>query len=185
MKCLQMAVLAALVASGGFIVRAQADTLPPGQVDFGNFVPSKSGGEFVEVNLSSNLIGLAAKFIEKQEPEIGKILNGLHQVRVNVVGMDEGNRAEMKTRVEKIRADLNTGGWERIVTVKQQDQDVGVYLKTHDKDTVEGLVVTVVEGDKQAVFVNVVGNIKPEQLSMLGERLQIEPLKKIGEATKK
>jgi hypothetical protein len=185
MKCMRIAVLAALFAAGALTFRVQADTLPPGQVDFGNFVPSKSGGEFVEVNLSSNLIGLAAKLVEKQEPEIGKILNGLHQVRVNVIGMDEGNRAELRTRVEKIRAELNTGGWERIVTVKQQDQDVGVYLKTHDKETVEGLVVTVVEGDKQAVFVNVVGNIKPEQLSMLGERFQIEPLKKIGEATRK
>ena len=33
------------------------------------------------------------------------------------------------------------------------------------------------------VFANVVGDIKPEQLAMLGEKLNIEPLKKIGEVT--
>ena len=40
--------------------------------------------------------------------------------------------------------------------------------------------MTVMDGTKQAVFVNVVGNIKPEQLALIGDRLNIEPLKKLG-----
>jgi hypothetical protein len=39
------------------------------------------------------------------------------------------------------------------------------------------LVVTVLDaGKREAVFVNVVGAIKAEQLSALGQRLNIEPL---------
>src|SRR5947207_116168 len=45
--------------------------------------------------------------------------------------------------------------------------------------------VEVTEAERQAVFVNVVGNIKPEQLALLGEKLHIDPLKKIGKATHK
>ncbi len=32
------------------------------------------------------------------------------------------------------------------------------------------------------MFVNVVGDIRPEKLALIGERLNIEPLKKAGEA---
>ena len=45
--------------------------------------------------------------------------------------------------------------------------------------------MVVIDGGKQAVFVNVVGDIKPEQLSMLGETLHIDPLKKLGLPEKK
>jgi hypothetical protein len=70
-------------------------------------------------------------------------------------------------------------------TTKEKAQDVGVYLKTQNKDTVQGLVVVVIDGNKEAVFVNVVGDIKPEQLSMLGDKLHIDPLKKIGDKIEK
>jgi hypothetical protein len=33
------------------------------------------------------------------------------------------------------------------------------------------------QGDGHAVFVNVVGDIRPEKLAMVGERFNIEPLK--------
>ncbi|HEV8494194.1 MAG TPA: DUF4252 domain-containing protein, partial [Candidatus Angelobacter sp.] len=77
-------------------------------------------------------------------------------------------------------------GWERIVKVQEKNQDVGVYLKTAaNKDTVQGVVVMVMDGKSEAVLINVVGDIKPEQLSMIGEKLHIDPLKKIGEKIEK
>jgi hypothetical protein len=158
-----------------------ADTLPPGQVDFGSFSPPGGGGEFVEVNVSSAVIGLAAKFVEKEEPDIARLLNGLKLVHVNVIGMDEENRLDLGARIAKLRKELEGKGWEKVVVAQQRDQNVGVYLKTRDKDTVQGLVVLAVDGNKAAVFVNVVGDIRPEQLSTLGERLHIDPLKNIGQ----
>jgi len=180
MKCLMPATLGTAVLSLALTLNARSDTLPPGQVDFGSFSPTSTGGEFVEVNVTSSLISLAARFIEKDEPEVAKLLKGLQLVHVNVIGVNEENRSELESKAQKIRKTLDKNGWERIVMAQQQDQNVGVYLKTENKDTVQGLVVTVMEGNKQAVFINVVGDIKPEQLSLLGERLHIEPLKHIG-----
>jgi hypothetical protein len=157
----------------------RADPLLPGQVDFGSFSPPQ-GGEFIEVNLPSNLISLAAKFIEKHEPDVARLLNGLKLVRVNVIGLNEANRPEMEKRVQKVRTELSGQGWERIVTAQQQSQDIGVYLKMDAQSAIQGLTVTVIEGAKQAVFVNIVGEIRPEQLSMLGDRLHIHPLKELG-----
>ena len=160
-----------------------ADKAAPGQVDFGSFTAPSGGGEFVEVNIPGNLISLAARFVEKQEPDVAKLLNGLKQVRVNVVGIDDANREEMTKKAQKVRTDLSTQGWERIVTAQKEGQDVSVYLKMDQNSAIQGLTVLVMEGSKHAVFANVVGDIKPEQLTMLGEKLNIEPLKKIGEAT--
>ena len=166
-------------------VAIQAENTPPGYVDFGKFSPPSSGGEFVEVHITSNLISMVARLAEKNEPEIAELLRGLHRVRVNVIGLDDGNRAEMETRVKKIRSDLDAQGWERIVTAQKKDEDVGVYLKTRGEEAVEGVVVTVIESNREAVFINIVGNIKPEKIAVIGERFNIEPLKKIGQAVEK
>ena len=85
-------------------------------------------------------------------------------------------------RVKTIRTELDGQGWERIVTAQQRDEDVGVYVKTRGEKAVRGIVITVIAAKGEAVLVNIVGDIKPEQLAVLGERFNIEPLKKVGQA---
>ena len=150
-----------------------------GEIDFGAFTPS-GDGQFVEVNIKQNLINMVARLAETQEPEVAKLLRGIHAVRVNVVGLNDENRVAMRERVESVRTQLKGTDWERIVTAKEKDQDVGVFLKLRGEEAVEGVVVTVINGDKEAVFINIVGDIKPEQIAKLGEKLNIEPLKEIG-----
>jgi hypothetical protein len=185
MKHLTRDILAAAVLSAFASVGVYSENNPPGYVDFGKFSPPASGGEFVEVHLTSNLISMAARFAEKDEPEIAELLRGLQLVRVSVIGLDDENRAEVEKRVKKVRSELDAHGWERVVTVQKKDEDVGVYLKMRGAEAVEGLVVTVIEGSREAVLINVVGNIKPERIAAIGERLNIEPLKKVGEALEK
>jgi len=164
---------------------ALADELLPGQVDFGSFSPPKGGGQYVEVNVPTALINLASKVVANDEPDVAKLLNGLKLVKVNVIGLDDENRPELEKRAQKIRQQLSGNGWERVVTVQQKDQDISVYLKMNDQGAVQGLAAVVINGKDQAVFANVVGDIKPEQLAMLGDKFNIKPLKDLGIATKK
>ncbi|MHB1307669.1 MAG: DUF4252 domain-containing protein [Limisphaerales bacterium] len=150
-----------------------------GAIDFGKFTPP-AGGEFVEVKVNGNLLAMAAKLAEKTEPEAAQILKGLKSIRVNVVGLDDANRAEIEQRIKNVRADLEAQGWERAVTVQKPGEDVGIYIKTQGDEAVEGLVVTVLQAKGEAVLVNIVGNIRPEQLTAVAERLNIEPLKDIA-----
>lgn len=188
MKTRFLATLAATWASLALTLApagAWAADNPEGAVDFGTFQPPTEGGQFVEVNVSSGLLAIAAKLTEKQEPEVSELLRGLKSVRVNVVDVDTANREELIQRLQKVRAQLEAGGWERIVTVQEKDQDVAIFVKHRGEEAIEGVVVTVLEGNKQAVFVNVVGDLRPEKIALLGERLNIEPLKKVGKVAAK
>ncbi|HUD47143.1 MAG TPA: DUF4252 domain-containing protein [Candidatus Baltobacteraceae bacterium] len=164
---------------------AHADQLLPGQVDFGSFSPPKGGGQFVEVNVPTVLINLASQIVAKDDPDVAKLLDGLKLVKVNVIGLDDENRPELEKRAQKLRQDLSAGGWVRVVTVQEKDQDVSVYLKLDDKGAVQGLTAVVIDGKDDAVFANVVGNIKPEQLAMIGEKFNIKPLEKLKISTDK
>jgi hypothetical protein len=145
-----------------------------GFVDFGTLNPSGQN-QFVEVNVKSNLIAMVASLTKKSEPEIAEVIEGLKQIRVNVIGIGKENREDMKKKVSDIRDSLDKSGWERVVTAIEKNQDVGVYMRLKDAKTVEGVCVTVIEGN-QVVLINVVGNIQPEKLAIVGERFNIEPL---------
>jgi hypothetical protein len=169
---------AAIVCAAGF--SAFAEEPLPGRVDFGAFSPPKDGGQYVEVNVPSTLIHLASQIIAKDEPDVAKVLDGLKLVKVNVIGLNDENRDGLEERAQKIRKDLSDEGWERVVTAQEKDQDVSVYLKMDAKGSIQGLAAVVINGKDQAVFANVVGEIKPEQLAMLGDKFHIDPLKNLG-----
>jgi hypothetical protein len=160
------------------LVTAAAAAPEPGYVDFGKFTGPKKG-EYVEVTLGKGMLKLASIFTRHHHPEASDLISGLTRVRVNVVGLDDGNRAANTERVNKLREDLGKQGWDQIVTVRgKKDEDVAVFVKQRDGEVIDGVVVTVIDGRKgEAVFVNVVGKIKPEQIAMLGEHLDIKPLK--------
>jgi hypothetical protein len=173
-------VFALITASLAFTAHAES----PGAVDFGKFTPPGKGSEFVEVQIRSNLLNFAALLVEKEEPEAAKLLRSVQLVRVNVVGLTDENRDELQKRVQTIRQDLEGRGWERNVNVQgKEGEDVGVYTQTQGGTALAGIAVTVVD-PKHVVLVNVVGDIRPEQIAALGEKLDIKPLKEIGTATK-
>jgi hypothetical protein len=174
--------VAALSAGLGFNVLAAHS---PGQVDFGKFTPPGEGSQFVEIQINSNLISLAAKLVEKQQPDAAKLLRSVQLVHVNVIGLTDENRDEVTKRVRQIRNDLGQG-WEQTVMVQDKDgQDVGIYIKTRGEEALAGLVITVIEPKGgQVVLINIVGDIRPEQVAVLGEKLDIKPLKDVGAALK-
>ncbi len=150
-----------------------------GAVDFGTFTPPHSGGQFVEINLKSNLLAMAGRLAQKDEPDAAEMLKSIQSIHVRVIGLDEDNRTKTEEQITQIRGKLEKEGWEKNVTVKDDGSDVAIYTKLRGSEAVEGIVVTVIEGKNQAVLVNVVGDLRPEKLIALGERFDIEPLKQL------
>jgi hypothetical protein len=166
-----------LAATALLFASLNARAAAPGYVDLGQF-KAAAGREFVEVNLHTPLLKFAAMFVDKDDADVAQLLRSIKQVHVNVVGYDDTNRSETTAHVQKLRHDLESQGWSQMVTVQgQEDQDIAIFVKMADDDSIDGLVVTVIDrGEKHAVVVNVIGNIKPEQLAAIGKGLHIDPL---------
>ncbi len=174
--------IAVLAAGVSFNVLAGPS---PGQVDFGKFAPPDGASEFVEVQIQSNLLALAAQLVEKQEPAAAQLVRSVEFIHVNVIGLTDANRADLVKRVHQIRHDLDAQGWEQNVVVQEKNgEDVGIYTKTRGGEALAGLVVTVIEPKGEVVLVNIVGDIRPDQVAILGDKLDIKPLKDIGAALK-
>lgn len=158
-----------------------ADPQSPGYVDLGAFSPPANGRQSVDVHLKGPLLGMAIRVAETQDPKVAEALRGLESVRVHVEEVSEGNRVELEERIRTLRVRLTSDGWEPIVNVQQDDQQVGVFLKPSGPETIAGVVVTVLAPKEQAVFVNVAGELNPEKIARLGQHFGIEPLKKLGQ----
>jgi len=184
MKDILRQTCAIAVASLLFTASLSAADSPPGMVNFGKFT-KPANGELVEVNLSGDTIAMALQVAGKGQPDLAEALSGLHSIRVNVVGLDDQNREEVIARMKSVRNELDAGGWQPIVKVQEKKDDVGIYLKTRGKDVVEGVVVTVLDGRKEAVFINIAGDIKMDKLAALGDKLNIGALKKAAETLMK
>jgi hypothetical protein len=179
MKSLRLLVATTGLAAVLSIPSFAAET-DPGYVDIGQLVPAAKG-EFVEVNLSPGLLKFAAKIASKQEPEAAALIANLKRVRVNVVSLDDSNRASTVEQFEGIRRKLEAQGWTQMVTVRERDggDNVTVHAKQKGDDVIEGLVVTVIDGKGEAVFVNIVGTISADQIATIAEQFDIEPLRHV------
>lgn len=180
MKNLIRSSFAAATLSLALTTFATAAEIESGAIDIGQLMPSAKG-EFVEVNLSSAMLKFAARIAARQEPEVAELIRNLKSIRVNVVGLDDSNRAATIEQIEGVRRKLEAQGWTKMVTVRERNggDNVDVHVKQRGEEAIDGLVVTVLDKKGEAVFVNIVGNINADQLAQLADKFDIEPLRKV------
>lgn len=180
MKVSLRSLLAAATVSLALTTASFAADEDSGFVDIGQLMPSAKG-QFVEVNLSPAMLKFAARIAKHQDPDAADIVGDIQRIRVNVVGLDDANRAANLEKIEGVRAKLEKAGWHRMVTVREHDKgdDVAIFAKLKGEDTIEGLVVTVIGHNGEAVFVNVVGSINADKIGALAEKYDIEPLRHV------
>jgi len=180
MKNLIRSALAAATLSLALSTFASAAEVETGAIDIGQLMPSAKG-KFVEINLSPALLKFAARIAARQEPETADLIRNLKSIRVNVVGLDDSNRAATTEQIENVRRKLETQGWTKLVTVREQNggDNVDIHVKQHGEESIDGLVVTVIDRKGEAVFVNIVGNINADQIAQIADKFDIEPLRKL------
>lgn len=153
----------------------------PGYVDFSAAEMFEDEAK-VEVYLREPLLKLASKFMKEEDPELYGILSKLMLVRVQVFDINRAQVTKAQEITDKTSKDLDSKGWERIVRVREEDEHVDVYLRPSDDfEKVLGIAVMVVSADDdEAVFVNIVGEINPEDIGRLGEHFDIHDLELEG-----
>ena len=159
-----------LVAQSGDV------TKEPGYVDFGDLTKFENSTGVTEVILDEDLLSILAEISTDEDPNVMEILNGLKLVRANVFEVSEQNQAELESRVNSIDSKLMSSDWKRIVRTRSDDEIANVYLKRNNNKEIIGLVVTTLEKNDEAAFVNIVGKIDLATIGRLGKQFSIPHL---------
>jgi Domain of unknown function (DUF4252) len=131
--------------------------------------------EVVNVQLDGALIQLASRFLSEKDPDEAKVkrlVGGLKGIYVKSFEFDERGQYNLSD-VEDLRAQLRGPFWARIVgaSSKRKGENSEVYLKT-EGGQITGLAIIVTD-PKELTIVNIVGNIRPEDVRDLGGHMGI------------
>ena len=174
MRMRLLATLVLLSASILYTKPTYADDLTgePGYVEFAD-LDGIYGEPKVMVNLNEVMLGFVSK-LNASDPETNEIIRKLKGVRVNVYDLD-GNEQPALDLLRSVSDDLQPRGWFPIVSVNEDDERVRIFTKVTN-DIMDGLVVMVVDqsGSGEAVFINVVGEIDPEDINRVTDSLNID-----------
>ena len=152
---------------------AQEDELKtmPGYVAFES-LDEVYGEPKVRVNVGGFLLSLMSK-AAKNDPEAAAILEGLEGVRINVYSTG-GEVAPAIDQLQNAKNMLSNQNWEPIIQVNEDRQNVQVFIKANGEG-VQGLTVMAVDAD-DAVFVNILGSIDPENLGAIMDQFDVDLL---------
>lgn len=143
----------------------------PGYVDFGSL-----SGVYGEPRVMINISGLVLQFMaaaaaaSKTEPEAAEIMRNLKAVRVNVYST-AGVMTPALEQIAKVKEMLQQFAWQPIVQVREADNEVQIFVKA-DETGMQGLTVMSVDS-KEAVFLNILGQIDPRQISSVMRKLNV------------
>jgi len=150
---------------------AQEDELKdlPGYVDFGD-LSATYGEPKITINLGGTMLNFVGMMSSSESPETSDLISKLKGIRVQIYSMDQSADAA-KDQFGKTKSSLKSSGWEPIVQVNEDDEQVLVYMKSVGGN-MEGMTVMVVD-DEEAVFVNVIGQLNPAELAKVMDKFDV------------
>lgn len=153
-------------------VMAQEDELKdlPGYVDFGN-LSAMYGEPKIVINLGGTMIDFVGRMTSQGSPETSALISKLKGIRVQIYTLDENTDAA-KAQFSKTKSNLKSSGWEPIVQVNEDDEQVLIFMKMDDGN-MQGMTVMVVD-DEEAVFINIIGQLDPAELGSLMETFDVD-----------
>ena len=153
-------------------VIAQEDKLKdlPGYVNFGD-LSATYGEPKITINLGGTMLNFVGMMSSAESPETSQLISKLKGIRVQIYNTDDNTDAA-KDQFKKVKSDIKSSGWEPIVQVNEEDEQVLVYMKMKG-DNMEGMTVMVVD-DEEAVFVNIIGQLNPTELGRVMESFDVD-----------
>ncbi|MYA36550.1 MAG: DUF4252 domain-containing protein [Gammaproteobacteria bacterium] len=154
----------------------------PGYVDFADLRGLVDAEPVVEVTLREPLLRLVTEAIPEEDVEAAGFVSRLLNVRLHVYEDIVGDVTEVAATMNELSAGLEEDGWERVVRVRDDDDQVDIFLNFSEDDAeVYGIALMVVSEDGEVVLGNIVGNIRMEDISALGRRFDIDELAEFHE----
>ena len=137
-------------------------------------IPSFSGlaqkaTESVTITLDPALLGMAARFLDSNDPQDAatkEVLKGLQGIYVRSYTFDKDS-AYQQADIDAVRSQLAAPGWNRLVETRSRKTraDVDIYIMVDNKQAI-GLALIASE-PRQFTIVNIVGAIDLDKLHKL------------------
>lgn len=173
-----LVICAAMLLTTAVSLRAQTDLMKePGYLDLRHVEDWFDGEAWLEVNIQGALLKLVAEASRREDPELTDLLLKLKAIQVRGFPLSHEGYRDVERRTEELAKRLQGMGWETVARVRESGERVDIYLKEQN-GRIAGLVVMVLEpgSDDGSVFVNIVGEIDPEQIGRIGSKFSIDPL---------
>jgi hypothetical protein len=176
MKTIKTTLVLIFIFSLNIAAQSGDVTKEPGYIDFGDLTKFEKSTGVTEVILDEDLLSILAEISTEEDPNVMEILNGLKLVKANVFEVSEQNQAEIEAKVNNIDSKLMSSDWKRIVRTRSDNEIANVYIKRNNNKEIVGLVVTTLEKNDEAAFVNIVGKIDLATIGRLGKQFSIPHL---------
>jgi flagellar hook assembly protein FlgD len=144
-----------------------------GYVDFEN-LEAIYGEPKVMVNLNQTMLGFVSK-MSASDPEASELISKLKAVRVQIYSINDNEQPALDL-IARVTQDIKSKDWMPIVSINEKKEKVRVFTKLTN-DVMDGLVVMVINEEdnaREAVFINIVGEIDPAQISKVTQSLNID-----------
>ena len=148
-------------------------TAPRGNEGFANLDSLGVGDtdHVLSLSIGPALLHFAANLVE-EDLEAQALLRSLEGVRVRIYEID-GDAARVATRMEGMSSGLQDDGWEAVMTIREGSEQVHMLMRMVD-GRICGMTVLVSDGESEAVIVNLMGEIQPEQFSEVMVALDVD-----------
>ncbi len=148
----------------------------PGYVDLDQFEGWFDEEPSIIVNIKGALLDLVAEASRYEDPELADLLRKLKAVQVRGFDLDWDSFRGVEQHTRDFAKSLETKGWDTVVLVRDDDEHVHIHVRVDD-GVIAGMMVMVVStDDDETYFLNIVGEINPEQIGRIGRKFDIEPL---------
>ncbi len=153
----------------------------PGFVDFGKLGADsqlgKEGKLTIRVSLYGAMLRMVAEFSQSQEPDFADVVSKLQGIFASIYKVPVADQEQVFRLARETAGRLAARGWQTVVEI-HTDQGETSYIQVRtDGERIFGLAVMFFEPDDgTAGFINVVGDVSPEEIGRLGRTFKIPAL---------
>lgn len=177
-KSLVVAAALWVVLNGAVAVRAQIED-HPGYFPIDQFGILSEENLTLEISLEKGMLQLVAAVMGAEEPELAELIAGLESIRVRIAPAESLDKASVRQRMSEATTWLEGRGWGTMLRVREAGEVINIYTRLSGGE-LQGIAVLAMEASGDAVLVNVVGSLLPEQLAGLADVLDIPQLDVVG-----
>ncbi len=154
-------------------VAAQDVKDEPGYVDLTDLSDLLGQSPDKEINIHGAMLRLVTAAARREDPELAELLVSLQGIFVRSFDLRRLDFDDV-SRYVSLRGDkLEETGWEVFLKVRDRNEHVSMYVLIVEDEIAGVVLMSIDRYEDETVFLNIVGDIDPDQLSRIGDKFNI------------